>query len=308
MSRRHYFNNDHNASTEQESGIFSKYLTDLEHKVTETRQFTMNNNAFTIPEKPKMIKRSYMEELKKQIEENEKKKLEKKLENLKPAINEEFYGYPNLPQTPEEVRRKRKLNQMQKVSKDLADQLAFKNHSINTTKYRELESIRTSNELDYQSYVHDKQNKLNKRKTERDVLVSCWNQAVKAKKLQKLLDSAERKGVEIRLDISESNELIKRKLNESHEYSSETDIKNTSFINTPHPNIDKNISKKSTKERAQGIKDLIDSKEKETYQYKIRKLVKDAKSQRNKLNPRPGRSVSPAQKSSQYVGKYLRNY
>lgn len=308
MSRRHYFNNDHNSSTEKESVIFCKYLTDLEHKVTDTRQFTMNNNAFTIPEKPKMVKRVYLEELKKQIEENEKKKLEKKLENLKPAINEAFYGYPNLPQTPDEVRRKRKLNQMQKLSKDLADQLAYKNHSINTTKYKELESVRTSNVLDYQSFIHEKQSKLNKKKTERDALVSSWNQAVKAKKIQKMLESAERKGVEIKLNISESSEFSEIKVDKSHDYSNETDIKNTSFFDSPLPNIDKTISKKTTKERAQGIKDLIDTKESQTYQYKIRKLVKDAKLQRNKHKPRLGRSVSPAQKSLQHSGKYIKNF
>ena len=78
----------------------------------ETKQNFHSPNPLSFPQRTSPNKRNYAKELLKQIEERYIKKVQEKSERKMPDICEDFHGYPNLPQTPREVRRAREKEKM----------------------------------------------------------------------------------------------------------------------------------------------------------------------------------------------------
>ena len=172
MSRRTYFKSGQ-FSVEKESKSYENFISTLEKKIEERSNSPASQYNFMVTNKEKFLKLNYAEELKKQMEIKRLQKELEKQDRLKPAISEEFHGYPNLPQTPTQIRRQRELEVMRKVRNDLTDQLLMKKQDVSTFKSMELENAKQSNFEDNLKYDQEKQSKLQKKENERQILVNA---------------------------------------------------------------------------------------------------------------------------------------
>ena len=212
-------------------------------------------------------KKSYAQELVKQMEEDLKKKEAEKLERLKPAIAEDFHGYPNRPQTPPKIRREREKNVMNQVKIALENQIFYKNSQRKNSKNQEIENEKSKNLEILKKIEEDVVAKQNKKKLEQEILTNSWQKAQKTKELKSQIESIE-KGFNPR-----SKSIISREepvvLNQS-EYKS--DSLGTLLADSP--------KKVDYKQRAAQIKEEINIRHQKSYQYKIKQLLNDAKSNR----------------------------
>lgn len=285
MSKK-VFNKTAQFENPTESEGYKKLIIDLEKKI-ESRAFSSDElYAFPITERVRGSKNTYAEELKRQIEAKNTQRKVERLENLKPAISEKFHGYPNLPQTPPKIRRQRELEQMNRLSQGLSEQVLKKRQNDIAYQSLELEKARESNHLDVKKFMDDKEMKLMKKYSEKQVLVSAWSQAQKAKELQDVLENSQRKGIKPRSFFESSGDEQKYKskaedeslqVNMEYELPAESEkmvYKNTSVEPKKYER------KHLTKEKAQKLKEYLDNKAKDTYQYKIKQLITDAKKQR----------------------------
>jgi hypothetical protein len=301
MSRRHYFKSIQSYQ-DLESSNLGKYVSDLERKVEEKSQSPSTINSFFLQEKPSYSKQQYQAELKLQVDQKIEKIKEEHQSKVKPGIDSTFHGYPNLPQTPREERRRREINQMNQFRNDLNLQLSLKQESLLNLKYKELESAKLSNSEDVQKFLEDKKKKIIKREMEKDALVNSWNQAKKANELKKILENAEFRGIPNRIEKDLENHHRSNEVEEfSDHYKKEKEIMPKAFSVPPELH-GKNNKKDSLREKAKKIKQGIENKEKETYQYKIRELVKDAKIQRQLMKPKC-KQGSPHEKILSYPSR-----
>lgn len=264
--------------------------------MSEKSQSPVDCSGFFLSEKPKHSKQEYLEELKKQIEFKAQQQEFEKVSKRKPGISEDFHGYPNLPQTPREVRRRRELEQMGRFRKDLGEQMSLKQQSLNALRFRELEIDKMCNVKDYQMFLDERNNRVVKKENEKEVLVNAWNQAKKAKELQQLLETAERKGINPTVGKSLGNidfSVLKKTEDESSQINFDQDFKPREPPKESSPTPRTIQRKVLIKEKALKIKESLEEKEKSSYQYKIKELVRDAKKQRELMKPAYKKSVSP---------------
>lgn len=249
---------------------------------------TLKTSSINLIPSPLPSSLSYKAYLDQQISEKSQKRLIEKAEHLKPGIHEDFYGYPNLPQTPQEIRRKRELLQMQQLRKDLNDQLAHKHQSSHNLKYKELESARASNELDYKIYLDQKNLSVVRKKNEMETLVSAWEQAKKAKDIKNVLEFGEKhKSLN---DLSKFD--ASREDRKMEDEAVQVNFFDKGIEESPIVRVgQKSLNRLDVKEKAKKLKEMIDQKEKNSYRFKIKELVKDAKKQREIIKNR--KSVSP---------------
>ena len=295
MTRRHYFQS-FQSSQDLSSNHLTKYISTLEQQLNEKSLSPPNSSNFFFSDKPKYSKQEYLEELKKQVEIKAQREMMEKNYKKRPGISEDFHGYPNLPQTPREAKRRRELEQMRNFRRDLSEQLAIKQQSLNALRYRELEVAKSHNVMDYQLYLNERNSKLAKKENEKEALVSAWNQAKKAKELQQLLETAEWKSVKPSVEKSLGNVdfSVSRKMeDEGSQFNFEEDFKTQESIKITSPSPQTIDRKRLIKDRAKKLKEDLDDKEKNSYQFKIRELVKDAKKQRELMRPNFKTSASP---------------
>ena len=295
MTRRHYFKSIQSFQ-DLESSYLNNYISDLERKVDEKSQSPTTINSFFLQQKPSISKQKYKEDLKHQIDEKYSKKLEEKQLKAQPGIDMNYHGYPNLPQTPREIRRQRELNQMNQFRKDLSAQLAIKHEIFSAINSKDLESVKQSNSEDFQRYLQEANQKRLKKETEKETLVSSWNQAKKAKELKNILEAAERNGVIFKnyksVDLTHE---IKKTEDESSQYDYIPVVQSPQLPkSTSVPPANHEITKsRNLKDKARKIQEKIQNKEKETYSYKIKEIVKEAKKQREVMQPKYKKSRSP---------------
>ncbi|OMJ85180.1 hypothetical protein SteCoe_13575 [Stentor coeruleus] len=282
------FNKTAQFENPKESEGYKKLIIDLEKKIESRALSSDELYTFPITERIRGSKNTYAEELKRQIEAKNTQKKVERLENLKPAISEKFHGYPNLPQTPPKIRRQRELEQMSRLSQGLSEQVLIKKQNALAYKSLELEKDKESNHLDVKKLMDDKEMKLMKKYSEKQVLVNAWSQAQKAKELQDILENSQRKGVKPRsfFESSEDEQKYKSKaedeaLQTNLEYELPAESEKTAYKNAS-VGPKKYENKHLTKEKAQKLKEYLDNKAKDTYQYKIKQLINDAKKQREK--------------------------
>ena len=285
-------------SLDLEKNYYSKYIGDLEKKIEEK---SFNNDidlGLFFTERPKKINKEYGEELKRQIELKTTQKALENLEKQKPHINLDFHGYPNIPQTPREERRRREKLKMSQVRQDLIAQQELKKQIKQENKTLELETAKNLNTIENQLVLSDKAAKQQKREFEKETLTAAWQQALKAKELKSLLDDIGSKPVTRRNQIIEKQEglLIQRNQNDSSFTYAKTDVEEDSRVVNPTPMSDNCDKVQVIKEKAKRIKEYLDVKEKESYQFKIRNAIKEAKKNRRKffsLGDYRNRHVSP---------------
>lgn len=302
MTRRHYFKSIHSYQ-DLESTYLNNYVSDLERKVDEKSQSPSTINSFFLQPKPSFSKQKYQEDLKRQIDEKYSKKIEEKNFKIQPGIDTSYHGYPNLPQTPREIRRQRELNQMSQFRKDLSTQLAMKQDCLSVINSKDLELARQSNSEDYQRFLQESNEKLLKKETEKETLLSSWNQAKKAKELKSILENAERKGIVLKnYKPAESTQEIKKTEEESSQCDFIPVVHNQDLPKPSNiPVATHELSKThNLKEKARLIQENLKNKEKETYSFKIKEIVKEAKKQREIIQGKHKQSLSPSTKTLPY--------
>ena len=295
MSKRTYYKSAQ-FITDKESQGYDKFINQLEKKIEERSSSPGSQFNFPITERSRIEKLYYAEELKKQMEYKDKVRELEKVERKKPPISEDFHGYPNLPQTPDHIRRLREIAKMKKQCEDLTVQLAAKKNQTDIYKTMELESARQSNVEDIFRCNQERQIKMQKKEQEKQLLVAAWNQAQKAKELQTILEISDRKGVLPRTVKSDEKETIetKHREDESSQINFEIEFPQQPQEFTKSPQmIDK---KRFLKEKVMKLKEYMDCKNKGSYQHKIKQLVSDAKKQREERRIYAKKSISPSTK------------
>ncbi|OMJ67122.1 hypothetical protein SteCoe_35803 [Stentor coeruleus] len=298
MSKRTYYNTSLFGSSKAPED-YGKVITELEKKI-ESRSSPHNEQyGFLLSEKPKFSKLDYAEELKKQVlTKNAQKEIEK-IEKLKPAISEDFHGYPNIPQTPPYIRRQRELEIMNKLSIGLAEQVIEKKKNVIAYKNLELEKERESNTLDVKKYFEYKEGNQNKKNIEKLMLINAWDQAKKARELQCILENVERKGIVPRtVRESPKEQSIEEFKKEDENLRINLEVGSTMNYEKINPEVTSEIMVKSktkfnVKEKAERLKENMENKAKGTYHYKIKQLIQNAKIQREQERNNFKKFMSP---------------
>lgn len=283
MSRRTY-HKGFDFTSEKEVKELDKVITELEKKLEEKSVSPSSNLNFLLTERTKFDKTNYAEELKMQMDMKSKQKEQEKIERKIPAISEAFHGYPNLPQTPEVVRRQRELAKMKQQSNALSQQLAVKRMDLNTIKSLDMETARQRTNEDLIKFDEDRQNILKRKETEKRILVNAWSQAQKAKELQVILEKSERKGLLMKnLKNSDTDEqIIQKRFTEDESSQINFDIEPIVEQISPQnsPSCLTSNKKQYFREKITKMKESMDQKNKGTYQYKIKQIIENAKKQR----------------------------
>ena len=297
-------------SIELEASSYSRYINELEKKIEEKSASPELGLGLYLTDRPKKVNSEYAEELKRQIEFNQRMKLKERAESQKPAISLSFHGYPNLPQTPMDIRRQREVLRMKQVRQNLTEQLELKKQSLEINKSNEIESAKNRNFIDNQLMVSEKEAKLQKRENQKEVLVNSWGQAVRAKELKNLIDTAERKGITIKTQKLDLGVPLKSMEDESSQYTYEPEHKAASKLEmlkdgivNPYPTLEDPVKNAGIVEKARKMKEYWDSKEKESYQFKIKQMISEAKKLRQIKKSQPKKSPSPI-KTNLIEGKY----
>ncbi|CAG9317933.1 unnamed protein product [Blepharisma stoltei] len=272
----------------------------------------------------KLKNKSNALELERQINEKKNRLLKEKEEFKVPGISEDFHGYPNIPETPKQLRRERELAIKRGVKKDLTLQIQSKTKELEQQKAREKEL-----DLDFlsrakQSLDIEKELKKDKKLREKELLTSYWNQEIKAKELKKNFERAARgqkiKNNDIIIEDKENEEIeIDYKSNDIEEppkvespiipkqkeeekievddiYRSlyikklenllEKKSSDTKSIVSTYSKFDK---RQKLLNKAMQIKAKIDQQTQRNYQEKIKNMINQAKRHRNRFS----NSVSP---------------
>lgn len=298
MSKRTYYNTSLFGSNKAPED-YAKVINELEKKI-ETRTSPQNQPyGFLLSDKPKFSKLDYAEELKRQVLTKKAQKEVEKIEKLKPAISEDFHGYPNLPQTPPNVRRQRELDMMNKLSIGLAEQVVAKKQNVVAYRSLELEKARESNTLDVKKYFEEKEGKQKKKDTEKLMLINAWDQAKKTRELQAILENVERKGIiprTVRDNPKEQSMEEFKKEDEGLQINVDYELPMQTEKMCPEITSEMMVKSKkkfNAKEKAEKLKENMENKAKGTYQYKIKQLIQNAKIQREQGRNNFKKSMSP---------------
>ena len=299
---------------------YERVIETLEQRISAKNEIPESEFAFQVTEKSPINKYIYAQELKRQIEAKKHQKELEKVEQTKPAISEDFYGYPNLPQTPRKLKRERELQQKRAIREDLTQQLLLKKEEEDSVKFNRLEYEKRSNKEDIFRMHEDTDKKVLKKAKEKEILVSAWGLAQRAKELQDALDSSVRKKL-LSKSVDAQSENIPatsmktplyivaedRSLNNINPYQSETRIRNQNVSVPPrakyekheknekqektekhlkhenrekhenHERYEKNERRQAIRNRALRVQQNLESKAKNSYQYKIKQIIDQAK-------------------------------
>ena len=278
MTKRTYYKSVDYISQNEVQG-YEKVIHELQEKI-DAKTDSAENFNFGAIEKPKTNKNHYAEELKKQIEAKKFQKELEKAERFKPAISESFNGYPNLPSTPKNIRRQKELQKKKNWREDLASQLLAKKNDLQVSLNKKIEIERKTIDEEALKMTEEKYKKIKKKEIEKATLVNAWNLAQKAKELQKLLENKERKALSTtRIENYDDNILYSPQTTTGDQYfqakvikDEEPEIRKSDI--KPHEKISQ---KEMVRNKAIFIKNSIEKKEKENYQYKIKKIIEQAK-------------------------------
>ncbi|OMJ83160.1 hypothetical protein SteCoe_16014 [Stentor coeruleus] len=274
---------------------YHKMIKDLESKLDLSSESPLQNSSLIIPKHPSPNKQKYAEELKQQILQQAKQKHQQKIDLQKPGISENFYGYPNLPQTPKKIRRLREVEQMKKVRESLTLQMQDKKTSSEEFKSKIIEYDKLLNEKDIQGMYDEQAEKIRKKEKEREILIKSWDLATKTHDLKKKIEETEKKGNSpLRYEGYDENLSVtaSRVIKEDVDGNEESE----DVVSKAYEEKGVRIGKLELKKKAQALRDSIEDKIRSSYQYKIKKILEQAKNiremQRNQFNNSQAGSVS----------------
>lgn len=189
MKPKHHFRSisylDHNPE------LYDKLLTDLQARLKAESNSSPIDPFFLLPSKMPPDRLKLAEELKKQIQEKEKSKLQERNEMKSPTFLDSR-AYPNFPETPKDQRRKRLVESMKYVKSSLDEQLNYKFLEVKDSKSREFELEKKIREENLNIFEREKREKKDKKRRDKEILTESWKFAIQAKELQKKLEDVGR--------------------------------------------------------------------------------------------------------------------
>ena len=271
------FSNDQIIIQEQAALIES-----LEKKVESSNTSNFYKlTSLNIPERSKPDKKLYAKDLMTQIE--EKSRLDKEKNNFKA----EAICSLQLNSTPDSLRKEREKEKQLKVKQDLENQINVKTNRMRTVKNQKIEDEKKEFSEYLKKLEREDHEKLEMKMKEKEILKLSWNNQIKFKELKETIGNIESFGF---------NPRARSVLNTKKEVMPADhvlEISKTDGIHieeTPkHLSIASPMKKFSYVEKAVNIKTAIDEKHKNSFQYKIKKILETAKESRKTKS----KSVSP---------------
>lgn len=206
--------------------------------------------------------KSNAQELESQITERKKRLLKEKEEFKIPGISINFHGYPNIPETPKQVKRQRELAVMKDVKKDLISQIENKQRSFidksSKEKELDLEYLRRAKD----SLEVEKDLKRSKKQQDRELLTSFWTQELKAKELKINIERAARGQTLISSDIINERDEDETQEPEEKNQTVEVPIRSESPIRPKEEQASIDYDELAENYKSQYIKNLEDLLEK----------------------------------------------
>jgi hypothetical protein len=210
-------------STPGEGPAYQKIIQDLQEKIEKRSKSSLHDSYFMFPSKLPYDKGKYAEELKRQITEKQLLKQREKNEKSSPAISSNFNGYPNLPHTPDDLKRFNRRTRMKQVKEDLDKQIITKSLELKNWTKKDEDLEKKISEENFQKFSQEMLSKHNQKKTQKEILTESWKLAIQTNELRKQLEkvkpsqpinfSENHEGLEERRKrISRSKELIKHRV------------------------------------------------------------------------------------------------
>lgn len=260
----------------------TEYLEKLERRLEDRKakdQIFNHKNSLEFPLPAIHDKKTYAQELVKQIAEKEMRKKQEVVDKQKPAISENFSGYPNLPQTPPQVRREKELARMKKVKDELEQQIYDKSYLAQSNKSHEIEHEKQQNCQVLRKIEEDQQAKIQKKIHEREVLLDSWQKSSKSKEIKQII-----KNLDTKVSNPRSNSVTAKAQADFSPISQSYLINSSSIIPS------KIIEKPSFIDKSTQILEKMEKRHESSYQIRLKKLMKNVKESRNLISS----SLSPS--------------
>lgn len=249
--------------TPGEDKAYGKIIRDLQDKLEARSHSSLSGAYFFIPNRGSYNKVVYAEELKKQISDKKKTKELEKTERSQPAISTNFNGYPNLPKTPEDLKRKNRQELMKQIKESLDYQLVSKSFELKNSLAKDKEMEKKISEENKFKHHLEKEGLIEKKKKQQEILVGSWNLALQTKELQKKLEEVNRKS-----PVAEVYSGRKSSVGIEQEHL---------FLSLEKRRKRVNRSKEELKKKMIKMKQSIDVRMKKSYQLKIDKIIKSGR-------------------------------
>ena len=249
--------------TPGEDKAYGRIIKDLQKRLEARSHSSLNDAYFFIPNRSSYNKVVYAEELKKQISDKKKIKELEKTERSNPAISTTFHGYPNLPKTPEDRKRKNRQELMKQIKESLDYQLVSKSFELKNSLAKDKEMENKISEENKFRLILEKEGLAQKKKKQQEILVGSWNLALQTKGLQRKLEDINRKSA-----VGEEYSGRKSPVGVEQEHM---------FLSLEKRRREINKSKEHLKKKMMKMKQSIDARMKKSYQLKIDKIIKSGR-------------------------------
>ena len=257
-----------------------QYIETLEKKLEE-RAISIPSLSQNFPRFSERItpdKKAYASDLTKQIEEKKHKADLEKQQKTQSGFTEDLQVYPNRPQTPQQERRERERIKMRVVKEALEEQIISKESYNKLYRSKELEADKLKNLVVLQREEEERKEKVYAKNLEKEILISSWENAHKSREIVSQIDCIEYKGFNPR----------SRSIAPKDGRVSPFKVSSDEVI-TSEGTLTKEITNTDYQTKSQLIKNEIEKKYQSSYQFKIKKMLKEAKSQRKVIT----KSLSP---------------
>ena len=161
---------------ELKDSVYSSVFEELQEALKDSKNIPSEPKNFFVPEYQKPSNKIYANELKKQIENDYIKKLKTLEDRKSPGISEKFSGYPDRPETPAVVRKRKEFEKKMKLRQDLLEQIENKQKNLKIFKEIELKSNNDA--------LFDSKEKKNFQK--KNFVAQSWNHPVSVKLTKQL--------------------------------------------------------------------------------------------------------------------------
>lgn len=261
----------------------SALIESLEKKIESPNlhQFYTQTSLY-FPERQSPDKQRYAIDLLKQIEEKQYKKQREKNSKTPDSVEPGLTSL-NIPQTPSKLRIKREKEKQMRIKHDLEFQINQRNQMMKWEKNEKLQSERKEIEELTKKFLNEEKMKTDIRRDEFEFYAQSWKNQMQLKELNNLVVNMEIHGM-----IPRTKSFLHKKPQENLVIGG--NVEGKVEIEDHGKSFDSGVKRMAKNvsyyDKAKKLKRQIEEKEKNSYTYKIKELIKQAKSSR------PSRSSS----------------
>ena len=261
----------------------SALIESLEKKIESPNlnQFYTQTSLY-FPERQSPDKQRYAIDLLKQIEVKHSKQLREKNSKTPDSVESNLTSL-NIPQTPSKLRIKREKDKQMRIKHDLESQINQRSQMMKWEKNEKLQSERKEIEEMTKKFMNEEKMKTDLRRDEFEFYAQSWKNQMQLKELKNLVVNMETHGM-----IPRTKSFLQRKPqdNLTIDVSNEEKVNDEDHGKSFDSGVKRMAKNVSYYDKAKKLKRQMDEKEKNSYTYKIKEIIKQAKSSR------PSRSSS----------------